>query len=57
MKTLRILVLAILASLPLRNAAGANLDLTVVPRFNNAPLVFDAVTNQTAAGQKFPSSD
>jgi cytochrome c peroxidase len=33
-------------------AHGANLQITILPRFNNAPLVFDSLTNQTAAGQK-----
>jgi cytochrome c peroxidase len=32
-------------------AAGSDLHLTLVPRFNGRPLVFDVVTNTTAAGQ------
>jgi cytochrome c peroxidase len=41
--------------LPLLLATGAgaaDLRVEFVPRFNNAPLAFDALTNQTAAGQK-----
>ena len=52
MKTLRNIVFAIVISSSWRSALGANLDVTIVPRFNNAPLVFDVITNQTAAGQK-----
>jgi cytochrome c peroxidase len=33
-------------------ARGASLEVSIVPRFNQAPLVFDALTNQTGAGQK-----
>jgi cytochrome c peroxidase len=41
-----------LALLLLATGAGAaDLRLEFVPRFNHAPLVFDALTNQTAAGQ------
>ena len=41
--------------LPLLLATGAgaaDLRVNFLPRFNGAPLVFDAPTNQTAAGQK-----
>jgi cytochrome c peroxidase len=41
--------------LPLLLAAGAgaaDLRVEFVPQFNNAPLAFDALKNQTAAGQK-----
>src|SRR5947207_15739809 len=31
---------------------GANLEVRILPLFNNAPLIFDTVTNQTAVGQK-----
>jgi cytochrome c peroxidase len=32
-------------------ARAANLEITFAPRFNGAPLAFDWLTNQTAAGQ------
>ncbi len=32
-------------------AAAANLEVEILPRFNGAPLIFDALTNRTAAGQ------
>jgi len=52
MKTIRGIALAILILSPWRAADGANLDITILPRFNNAPLVFDTITNQTTAGQR-----
>jgi hypothetical protein len=33
-------------------ARGADLEIAILPRFNNAPLIFDALNNQTVAGQK-----
>src|ERR1051325_4123173 len=33
------------------NTTGAELEVEIVPQFNGAPLVFDAVTNRTGAGQ------
>lgn len=41
------LVLGIFANL----ALGASLTVQIVPRFDQAPLVFDSLTNQTVAGQ------
>jgi cytochrome c peroxidase len=31
---------------------GASLEIKILPRFNHAPLVFDSLTNRTAADQK-----
>jgi cytochrome c peroxidase len=52
MKTQRAIGLGILLFGQWALAHGANLEITVLPRFNRAPLVFDSLTNQTAAGQK-----
>jgi len=51
MKTLRTIIigLALLGQWPAAHAA--DLEITFAPKFNGAPLVFDARTNQTAAGQ------
>jgi cytochrome c peroxidase len=52
MKTLRAMAVGILIASHWRAAWAANLAITILPRFNGAPLAFDALTNQTAAGQK-----
>jgi cytochrome c peroxidase len=52
MKTLRAIALGISLLSQWRVAQAANLEITILPRFNNARLVFDSLTNQTAAGQK-----
>jgi cytochrome c peroxidase len=52
MKTLRAMAVGILMASHWRAAWAANLAITILPRFNGAPLAFDALTNQTAAGQK-----
>jgi cytochrome c peroxidase len=44
--------LALLICLCCAQAFGANLEAKIVPRFGGVPLVFDSVTNQTAAGQR-----
>ena len=52
MKTLRAMAVSLLVLSQSHLARGASLEITVLPRFNGEPLVFDSVTNQTAAGQK-----
>jgi cytochrome c peroxidase len=49
MKTLRVIAIGILLLTQGLAANATNLEITIAPRFNNAPLVFDS--NQTAAGQ------
>ncbi len=43
-------IIALVLSHPAPSSA-TNLEVNIVPRFNHAPLAFDALTNQTAAGQ------
>jgi cytochrome c peroxidase len=50
MKTRHVIAIGILLLSPWF-AHAANLQISVLPRFNHAPLVFDSLTNQTAAGQ------
>ncbi len=52
MKTLRVIAISLLLLSHSRAANAASLEIKILPRFNNAPLVFDSLTNQTAAGQK-----
>lgn len=51
MKTLYVIALGSLALGGCQAALAANLELHFEPRFNGAPLVFDSLANQTAAGQ------
>jgi len=51
-QAVRAIAVAFLIVISWRTVRAAQLDLTILPRFNNAPLVFDTVTNQTAAGQR-----
>jgi cytochrome c peroxidase len=48
----RVLVIAILVLSQWLTARAATLEITIQPCFNQAPLIFDSLTNQTAAGQK-----
>ena len=52
MKTLRAMAVSLLVLSQSHLARSASLEITVLPHFNGAPLVFDSLTNQTAAGQK-----
>lgn len=45
-------VLALLICWQCGRALSANLEVKIIPRFDGVPLVFDSVTNQTAARQK-----
>jgi cytochrome c peroxidase len=51
MKTLRSIAIGFVVLSNCNAALAANLEITFVPRFNGAPLVFDSLANQTAAGQ------
>src|SRR6185503_5431083 len=51
MKTLRAIAFGLLLSSPWLDTRAANLEITFMPRFNGEPLAFDALNNQTAAGQ------
>ena len=51
MKTLRVMTVAVLILGQRQLSRAANLEITIQPRFNQAPLVFDSLTNQTVAGQ------
>ena len=51
MKTLRIITFGFWILSQAGLACGASLEVKIVPHFNNAPLVFDSLTNRTAAGQ------
>ena len=52
MKTLRVIAIGFLFLSERLAANATNLEITIAPRFNHAPLVFDSLTNQTTAGQK-----
>lgn len=51
MKALPAIVLSILALGRGASMRGASLEIKILPRFNHSALIFDSVTNQTAAGQ------
>ena len=51
LKKILLLPLLLLAT----EAGAADLRVNFVPQFNGVPLVFDSLTNRTAAGKKFPS--
>lgn len=51
MKTLSAIAVSVLVLGQGDLTRGANVEVRILPRFNHAPLVFDSVTNQTAAGQ------
>lgn len=51
MKTLHAIALGILVSGSCAVTHGASLELNILPRFNQAPLAFDSLTNQTATRQ------
>jgi cytochrome c peroxidase len=52
MKRARIKFILLFATAITFSAAGSDLQVEFIPQFNGAPLVFDALKNQTAAGQK-----
>jgi len=49
---LRAIVVSLLVLSQSYLVRGATVQITVLPRFNHAPLVFDSLTNQIATGQK-----
>lgn len=51
-EALRLIVLSILILSHWAFAQDAGLEVKIIPRFNNAPLVFDSPSEETAAGQK-----
>ena len=51
MKTLRAIAFSLLVLGSWLAAQAADLEITFAPRFNGAPLTFDTLNNQTAAGQ------